>query len=388
MRQSTKGRLKRSLATLLVGGGVLVGLGGMVRLTAPSDEVAATEERVLSVAVMPATLVPGYAVPRAFVGRIEARRESRVGFELPGLVTEVRVDEGDVIRKDQVIARLDTDQLELRRQRLVGQRTELKANIELARATRARQEMLTKQGHSSRQRFDEARFEEAALLGRLQQVDADIAAVALDIEKSTLRAPFDAIVAARAVDEGTVVSTGHAIVDLLEDSYPEVRIGVAGDAIAAISVGQTHTLDVRGNEVPAVVRAVLPVRDRATRSVDVMLTLQAPFNGIRRGDLARLQIDRSVTEPGYWLPLTALTESVRGLWAVYVVDAANSDTAVVERRELELLHQEADRVFVRGTLSDGERVVVGGRHRLVPGQRVRVTPASDALIAALEGDAR
>lgn len=388
MRQSTKSRLKRGLATLMVGGIVLVGLGGMVRLTAPSDEVAATEERVLSVAVMPATLVPGYAVQRSFVGRIEARRESRVGFELPGLVTEVRVDEGDVIRKDQVIARLDTDQLELRRQRLVGQRTELKANIELARATRARQEMLTKQGHSSRQRFDEARFEEAALLGRLQQVDADIAAVALDIEKSTLRAPFDAIVAARAVDEGTVVSAGHAIVDLLEDSYPEVRIGVAGDAIAAISVGQTHTLDVRGNEVPAAVRAVLPVRDRATRSVDVMLTLQAPFNGIRRGDLARLKIDRSVAEPGYWLPLTALTESVRGLWAVYVVDAADGDTAVIERRELELLHQEADRVFVRGTLSDGERVVVGGRHRLVPGQWVRVTPASDALIAALEGDAR
>lgn len=388
MRQSTKGRLRRGLATLLVGGVVLVGLGGMARLTAPGDEVATTEERVLSVAAMPANLVPGYAVPRAFVGRIEARRESRVGFELPGLVTEVRVDEGDIIRKHQVIARLDTDQLELQRQRLVGQRTELKANIELARATRARQEMLTKQGHSSRQRFDEARFGEAALLGRLQQVDADIAAVALDIEKSTLRAPFDAIVAVRVVDEGTVVSVGHAIVDLLEDSYPEVRIGVAGDAIAAIAVGQTHALDVRGREVPAVVRSVLPVRDRATRSVDVMLTLQAPFNGIRRGDLARLQIDRSIAEPGYWLPLTALTESVRGLWAVYVADAADGETAVLERRELEVLHQEADRVFVRGTLADGERVVVGGRHRLVPGQRVRVAPAPDALIAALEGKAR
>ena len=388
MRQSTKGRLRRGLATLLVGGVVLVGLGGMARLTAPGDEVATTEERVLSVAVMPANLVPGYAVPRTFVGRIEARRESRVGFELPGLVTEVRVDEGDIIRKHQVIARLDTDQLELQRQRLVGQRTELKANIELARATRARQEMLTKQGHSSRQRFDEARFGEAALLGRLQQVDADIAAVALDIEKSTLRAPFDAIVAVRVVDEGTVVSVGHAIVDLLEDSYPEVRIGVAGDAIAAIAVGQTHALDVRGREVPAVVRSVLPVRDRATRSVDVMLTLRAPFNGIRRGDLARLQIDRSIAEPGYWLPLTALTESVRGLWAVYVADAADGETAVLERRELEVLHQEADRVFVRGTLADGERVVVGGRHRLVPGQRVRVAPAPDALIAALEGKAR
>ena len=79
---------------------------------------------------------------------------------------------------------------------------------------------------------------------------------------------------------------------------------------------------------------------------------------------------------------------MRGLWAVYVADAADGETAVLERRELEVLHQEADRVFVRGTLADGERVVVGGRHRLVPGQRVRVAPAPDALIAALEGKAR
>ena len=92
MRQSTKSRLKRGLATLLVGGVVLVGLGGMARLTAPSDEVAATEERVLSVAVMPATLVPGYAVPRAFVGRIEARRAAQwqcVGHDLAALASDV-----------------------------------------------------------------------------------------------------------------------------------------------------------------------------------------------------------------------------------------------------------------------------------------------------------
>ena len=161
-----------------------------------------------------------------------------------------------------------------------------------------------------------------------------------------------------------------------------VRPGVAGDAVDGIAAGQQHALLIRGRRVPATVRSVLPVRDRGTRSVDVLFTLHAPFNGIRRGDLARLEIARRLDQPGFWLPLTALTESSRGLWAVYVAVGLTGDKSVLERRELEVLHQEADRVFVRGTLGDNEHVVVVGLHRLVPGQRVRITGAEDLLAAA------
>ena len=45
----------------------------------------------------------------------------------------------------------------------------------------------------------------------------------------------------------------------------------------------------------------------------------------------------------------------------------------VERRQVEVVHAAADRAFVRGALRTGERVVTTGIHRLVPGQRVRVT---------------
>ncbi len=75
--------------------------------------------------------------------------------------------------------------------------------------------------------------------------------------------------------------------------------------------------------------------------------------------------------------MTALTESSRGLWACYIAepvasrDRLGSETHRLRRRELEVVHQEVDRVFVRGTLSAGELVVSEGLHRLVPNQRVR-----------------
>lgn len=381
-------RAKALGATFAVALVVAAGLAGLFMLTTPHSEPAAKQAaRVLPVAVTQARLQSGYALTREFVGRVEARRESAVGFELGGLVVELLAEEGDNVDRGQIIGRLDTARLEVRLKQLRGRRAALTADIELARATRVRQETLAKQGHASHQRYDEARFQEQALLGRLQELDAEIDSVALDIEKSVLKAPFAAIVGKRLIDEGIVAAAGAPAFELLERINPEARIGVAGQLIDAIAVGQRHDLIVRGRAVPAIVRSILPVRDRGTRSVDVILTLQASFNGIRRGDLARLEIERPIADPGFWLPLTALTESSRGLWAVYVAADGPDGGKTLERRELEVLHQEADRVFARGTLADHEQIVVAGRHRLVPGQSVQITKIDDtALSVAREMD--
>ena len=76
----------------------------------------------------------------------------------------------------------------------------------------------------------------------------------------------------------------------------------------------------------------------------------------------------------------ALTQGLRGLWTCYVLtkpkaddDNANApkDAFVLEQRSVEILHQESDRVLVRGTIREGEKIVSSGIHRLVPGQMVR-----------------
>lgn len=389
MENTLKAKILNATTTIVVAGLVAAGLAGVGAVTAPqSDANAVPAARLLPVATINAVPEPGYAVQRHFVGRIEAKRQSRVGFELSGLVTELLADEGALVEPGQVIGRLDTARLEVQLKQLQGRRAELRANIGLARATRIRQQRLTNKGHVSRQRYDEARFAEQGQLGRLEQVDAQIASILLDIEKSAVKAPFDAIVARRFADEGVVINAGAPVFDLIERTNPEVRIGLAGGAADEVRVGQKHALLVRGRRVSATVRAVLPVRDRNTRSVDVALTLHVPLNGIRPGDLARLEITRWVDEAGFWLPLAALTESSRGLWAVYVASRADSGVDVIERRALEILHQETDRVFVRGTLAGVDHVVVAGIHRLVPGQPVRITSSESNQVAVVSDEGR
>lgn len=63
--------------------------------------------------------------------------------------------------------------------------------------------------------------------------------------------------------------------------------------------------------------------------------------------------------------MTALVKGDRGLWSCYAVVANNSNTNQVERRLVEVLETNGERVLVRGTLKTGEAIIADGTQRLV-----------------------
>jgi RND family efflux transporter MFP subunit len=366
-----------SAAVLAAVGGGLAAVGAGVE---PYGGVLPEATPTLAVAVEAVELEERYEVAREFVGVVEARRESPVGFELGGEVAAVLYEEGEWVEAGAVVARLDTTILEAERATLLAARDQARAASELAVITRGRVGRALEKNAVSAHSWDEADKDLQGRQATLARAQAAVAAIDARIARAELVAPFAALVAERFVDEGQVVGAGAPVVHLLESVAPEVRIGVSGDAIDAVAVGQEHSLRIRDRRVRGVVKSVLPVRGNGTRSVDVILSLDAKFDGIRRGDLATLDLQRAKGERGFWLPLTALTESSRGLWACYVADPLpepdGAATHRLGRRELELLHLAGDRVYVRGTLRDGEQVVAEGLQRLVPDQLVRLAPES------------
>ena len=139
---------------------------------------------------------------------------------------------------------------------------------------------------------------------------------------------------------------------------PAINAG-SNTAAAALSTDQRGDARLQGR-----LKALLPEVDAASRTVTAVLELEdetVPF-----GAVVELELNYRVPADGYWLPLTALTESDRGLWGAYVVNGDSN----AERRLVEILHMEADRAYVRGTLTSGERVIDTGVQRIVPGQAV------------------
>ena len=351
--------------------------------------VAAEGERsALLVRVAAVETVAEYAFEREYVGRVEARRQAQVGFELGGELAAVEVDEGDRVEAGAVLAELDTARLEARRAEARAALEQAKSAQEFAERSRERNEVAADFDGVSAQELDLAVDRANAASAGLAAAEARLASVEVDLAKSELRAPFAAVVVRRRFDEGQIVAAGQPVLDVQELAPPDVRVGVAGEHTSDLSEGDAHVLRVNGREFPATVRAVLPVRDPATRTVDVIFALED--TDALPGDLARLVLQQPVTESGVWLPVSALAEGSRGLWTAYVAmpvedgPIENSGaTHYIEPRPVEVLYERADAVFVRGALTDGELYVTGGLTRVVPNQQVRIdvkVAASDAEV--------
>ena len=163
------------------------------------------------------------------------------------------------------------------------------------------------------------------------------------------------------------------MVQLQSSSPPEVRIGVSPEAAAGLRQSSEYSLAINDLVVPATLKTVVPRRDENTRTVDALFVLEHSSSGVRPGDLARLETKTWIDQPGFWVPLAALTEGPRGLWQSLVAQPGSESHYTLVTRTVEVLHADAQRAFVRGTLVSGDLLVSDGAHRVVAGQRVALT---------------
>ncbi|MBV1900701.1 MAG: HlyD family efflux transporter periplasmic adaptor subunit, partial [Kordiimonadaceae bacterium] len=189
--------------------------------------------------------------------------------------------------------------------------------------------------------------------------------------KAVIRAPFAGMITLRNLDEGTVVAGGAAILELTETSRLEAHIGMPPEHALAVQKGAKFTLrNSRKKIIDGVsVRSVVPVINGTTRTMKVVLDI--PFNSVARGELLHASVQNWQEAPGAWIPLRALASDVRGLWRVYKVDS-KTNPPHVRFENVQILHSEAGKAFVSGTLSDGDVIIADGLARLARGQRVSI----------------
>ncbi|NJO59496.1 MAG: efflux RND transporter periplasmic adaptor subunit [Richelia sp. RM2_1_2] len=409
--------------------GTVFGANNLTKTESQTKEVAVA--RPIPVTTLRVEPVKSYQVMRTYTGEIAAIRTSELGFERGGKLVDVFVKEGDKVTSGQPIAKLDVSNLQMQKLQLEAQLTQaqarldefiagprqqdiaaaraavddIKQQLQLQKTKLKRREYLYGEGAIAREQLDEIAFGENSLNARLQQaqsnldellagtrieqlaaqravvkqLEASISDLQITIAKSTIKAPFASIVSSRQIDEGTVVNPGQAVVRLVENTSPEARIGMPTTVVNKLRVGSSQTVEINNRNYSARVAAILPVVNPNTRTQVVVLKLESStISQINPGQTVRLKLTDTIPTQGFWLPNKALTQGLRGLWTSYVLTKPKTENAnttkdafVLEQRSVEILHQESDRVLVRGTLQSGDRIVADGVHRLVPGQIVR-----------------
>ncbi|MEL6430874.1 MAG: hypothetical protein AAFZ87_01860 [Planctomycetota bacterium] len=432
--------MKKLLVTVL-GLGVLaaltLGLNRALAARAAEDGAASSEPgSPLLVRTALVEETGGYAVPRAFTGEIVARRTVDLVFDGSGRVAEFRVDEGDAAQAGAVLATLDTDALEARRAEIESRRERLQAQLDellagprtervqaaradvdalgeellLAVAVRDRRDALVASGSIGPEEAEtarttvkrltatlaaaEARLAElengtrdeviAAQRGALGEVDAALRTIGVEIEKTTLRAPFSGTVSARLMDDGAYVSSmaPSPALRLVESGALELRVGLPSRLAREVDLGAEIRATFEGAPLALGPPRLLPVVEQSTRTVTAVFDLDGDAPGApRAGDLAEITLESRVDQRGAWVPVAALTTSLRGLWSLYAAttpEGERGDRRVIERVEVEVLRTDGARAYVRGTFAGDLEIVTDGTHRVVAGQTVRVHPRAGA----------
>lgn len=304
----------------------------------------------------------------SFVGVVAARTETDLGFPLDGTLVERRVETGDLVASGDILARLDTEDLDAQQRAAEAGVAVATARLRSAQAEADRASALSSSGADSKNRLEDAERALTAAKAALEQAKATLAQ-AEDLQSlAKLSAPQDGVILTTYADVGASVTAGQPVVRLAQAGGREVQIDVTERAAAGLNetTGFAVTL-VANPEVSAhaTLRRIDPVAVASTRTRKVHLTLQDSPDGFRLGALLRVRL-LGLSDLYVSLDANAILES-EGSTAVWVVDRK---TDTVTLRPVTLGETFGSRVRIADGLATGEEVVLKGIHSLQEGQTV------------------
>ena len=295
--------------------------------------------------------------PFMATGEVMADKRTDIKARVDSIIEDVYVDVGDQVKAGDPLLR--TRQLDYINRELALKHALDLARVELAQAERdyGRAQPLRDKGVVSQGRMDQVLTQHQVAKSRLGIAEASLAQAEQDLSDTVVRAPYDGIITARHIDEGTlmkIATGGSPALEIIKLNVVEVVARLPAVHLAKIREGGRVMVQLDGFDAPLEsTLAVINDRiDARTRSVEVRIRLNNPDLVIKPGLFAKVSL--------YPAPRAALVldrRAVLGLLGdnfVFVPDAG-----VARRRPVAVRDIGVDEVEVLAGLAEGEVALVG-----------------------------
>ncbi len=325
-----------------------------------------------------------YQVQRRFVGKVQSNQNADIGFEQNGKVAALYVNEGDKVKQGSVLAQQDTALLETEKEELLARMVQVKADLKLVDADLKRIRVLKKNAFSAQQTLDELQAHRQGFIANKKRIEAGLHSTAVKIEKSTLLAPFDGVISQRFIALGEVIAAGSPALKLVQTGSDEIKVGVPVSLLSQLDLTQNLTVTIAGQNHGVKLLTRGQDVDQITRTVQLRFAFLDNAIEMVNGQLAYLNLPQQYQQAGFWVPTTALTDGVRGLWNVYTLTPGlKSNLFTLQGRNVQILYTTENAAYISGAIANGERYLTSGLQRLVPGQTVRTATSNSTAPSAL-----
>ncbi len=290
-----------------------------------------------------------------------AEFEVKVLSEVEGRVRTLKVDEGDFVRKGQVLATLvrDDEQIGLKK-------AELKESN--ARSADERAKDLVEKELISQEEYDTLHINHGIATQELAEAQ-------WAMEKTTFRAPFDGRVTARMTQVGQHVRPGDELFQITDFDPLIARIFLPERDVLGLTEGREVGMRLNADQevdFSGRIRQISPVVDTATGTVKVTIEAVAPPSGVRPGSFVTVDIVRETRNAVLLLPREAV---IRELQKAHVFVA---DEGAAQKRAIRLGLEEGDFIEAVSGVEEGESVIVAGQGGLKDGSPVKILNPSQS----------
>ena len=287
-------------------------------------------------------------------GTLEAENEVDLVARVAAPILELLVEEGQAVRKGQILARLDQE--ELQAQLEISRVAVNEATLNYERAQKLYGDQLV----------SEEEFQQAS--SSYEAAKAQLGANRVQLGFSTIMAPFDGLIVTRYVDFAQQVSVNSPLFRISDFDPLLCPIQVPERELRKLHLRQPAHLTVEAwpdRRFEAKVWLISPVVDAATGTIKVTLKVRSE-DKLRPGMFARVFLQTATREDALVIPKAALSlESIGD--TVYVADSGTAS-----RREVALGFREGDFVEALSGVTESEAVIVVGQDGLSDGTPIQI----------------
>jgi RND family efflux transporter MFP subunit len=303
------------------------------------------------------------------VGTTEAIERSTVAAEVSGLVKDFPVREGDFVKKGELLAKLRSTDLALRLKAALATRGKVRANLAFSEKELIRYTKLKDADSIAASKYDEALYQSQALEQELLRTEAEIELLNDDIKKKRILAPFSGFVAQEHAQVGEWIEVGGPVVTLVDLERIKVTVDVPERFAVQLSrKSRVRVLiaSISDEAFIGEISGILPEGDSQARTFPVHVSLLNPGFKIKSGMETKATFNLGTQKNALLVPKDAIiTAGTNRL--IFVVASS-----VAQPVNVRVIGYYDGNVAVEAPIKPGDRVVIRGNERLMPGQPVQI----------------
>ncbi len=245
-----------------------------------------------------------------FSGSLSPVTQTTVKSRVSGDVMRVLVREGQAVSQGQLLAQVDTADLQSRLDTQSASLAEARAKLSIAEKNRENNQQLLRQKFISQNAYDTAHSTYEANAAMLRSAEAQLRIAQKAMDDAAVRAPIAGIVAKKMVNPGEKVGIDSPLFALVDLSHMEIEAPAPASEIPSVRVGQTVTFRVDGFDraFDGRVERINPVTEQGSRSITMYISVANRDGALRGGMFAKGQIVLDRTAPAVVIPATAVRD--------------------------------------------------------------------------------